>query len=33
MLVEDDERSGQPSISITTENVEKIQEIIHEDCC
>jgi hypothetical protein len=29
--VEDDERSGQPSTSKTTENVEKIQELIHED--
>jgi hypothetical protein len=31
--VEDDERSGRPSTSKTTENVEKIQELIHEDCC
>jgi hypothetical protein len=29
--VEDDERSGRPSTSKTTENVEKIQELIHED--
>jgi hypothetical protein len=29
--VEDDERSGQPSTSRTTENVEKIRELIHED--
>jgi hypothetical protein len=31
--VEDDERSGRPSISKTTENVEKIQELVHEDRC
>jgi hypothetical protein len=30
--VEDDERSGQPSTSKTTENVEKIWELIHKDC-
>jgi hypothetical protein len=29
--VEDDERSGQPSTSKTTENVEKIQELFHKD--
>jgi predicted transcriptional regulator YdeE len=29
--VEDDERSGLPSTSKTTENVEKILELIHED--
>jgi hypothetical protein len=29
----EDERSGRPSTSKTTENVEKIQELIHEDCC
>jgi hypothetical protein len=29
--VDDDERSGQPSTSKTTENVEKIWELIHED--
>jgi hypothetical protein len=28
---EDDERSGRPSTSKTTENVEKIRELIHED--
>jgi hypothetical protein len=31
LSVEDDERSGQPSTSKTTENVEKIQELVHED--
>jgi hypothetical protein len=31
--VEDDERSGRPSTSKTTENVEKIQELIHKDRC
>jgi hypothetical protein len=30
--VEGDERSGRPSTSKATENVEKIQELIHEDC-
>jgi histone-lysine N-methyltransferase SETMAR len=30
--VEDDERSGRPSTSKTTENVEKIRELIHEGC-
>jgi hypothetical protein len=30
--VEDDERSRHPSISKTTENVENISELIHEDC-
>jgi hypothetical protein len=30
--VEDDKSSGKPSISKTTENVEKIREIIHEGC-
>jgi hypothetical protein len=29
--VEDDERSGPPSTRKTTENVEKIRELIHED--
>jgi hypothetical protein len=29
--VEDDKRSGPPSTSGITENVEKVQE--HEDCC
>jgi hypothetical protein len=29
--VEDDERSGRPSASKTTENVEKFRELIHED--
>jgi hypothetical protein len=29
--VEDDESSGWPSTSKTTENVEKIRELIHED--
>jgi hypothetical protein len=29
--VEDDERSEQPSTSKTTENVEKIPELIHEN--
>jgi hypothetical protein len=28
---EDDKSSGRPSSSKTTENVEKIQELIHED--
>jgi ATP-dependent Zn protease len=32
VLIEDDERSGQPSTSKTTENVEKIRELIHEEC-
>jgi predicted transcriptional regulator YdeE len=30
--VEDDKHSGQPSTNKTTENVEKIQELLHEDC-
>jgi hypothetical protein len=30
--VEDDECSGRPSTSKTIENIEKIQELIHEDC-
>jgi hypothetical protein len=30
--VEVDERSGQPSTSKTTENVEKNLELIHKDC-
>jgi hypothetical protein len=29
--VEDDERSGRPSSSKTTKNVEKIRELIHEN--
>jgi hypothetical protein len=29
---EDDERSGRPSTSKMIENVEKIRELIHEDC-
>jgi hypothetical protein len=33
MSDEDDERSGRPSNSKTTENVEKIRELIHEDRC
>jgi hypothetical protein len=32
MSVEDDECSGRPSTSKTTENVEKIREL-HEECC
>jgi hypothetical protein len=31
MSVEDDECSGQPGTSKTTENVEKIRELINED--
>jgi hypothetical protein len=31
--LEDDECSGRPRTSKTTENVEKIQELIHEDHC
>jgi hypothetical protein len=31
VLVEDDEHSGQPSTSKTTENYENILELIHED--
>jgi hypothetical protein len=30
--VEDDKHSGQSSTSKTTENVEKIQELIYKDC-
>jgi hypothetical protein len=30
---EDDKRSGRPSTSKMTENVEKIQELIHGDHC
>jgi hypothetical protein len=30
--IEDDKRSGQPSTRKTTENVEKIRELLHEDC-
>jgi hypothetical protein len=30
--VQDDERSGRPSTCKMTENVEKIRELIHEDC-
>jgi bacterioferritin-associated ferredoxin len=29
--LEDDERSGRPNTSKTTENVEKIRELIHKD--
>jgi hypothetical protein len=31
--LEDDKRSGWPSTSKTTENVEKIRALIHEDHC
>jgi hypothetical protein len=31
--VEDYECSGRPSTSKTTENVEKIRKLVHEDCC
>jgi hypothetical protein len=31
--VEEDECPGRPSTSKTTENVEKIQELVHEDHC
>jgi hypothetical protein len=31
--VEDDKPSGQPSTSKMTENIEKIRELIHKDCC
>jgi hypothetical protein len=31
--VEDDKRSGRPITSKTTENVEKIRELINENCC
>jgi hypothetical protein len=31
--VEYDKRSGQPRTSKTTENVEKLWELIHEDHC
>jgi hypothetical protein len=31
--VDDDEHSRRPSTSTMTENVEKIQELIHEDSC
>jgi hypothetical protein len=31
--LEDDERSGQSSTTKTTDNVEKIEELIHEDHC
>ena len=31
MSAEDDDHSGQPSTSKMTENVEKIQKLIHED--
>jgi hypothetical protein len=30
--VEVDEHSGWPSTSKMTENVERIQEVMHEDC-
>jgi hypothetical protein len=29
--VEDDERSGRPSTSKTTENVQKVRKLIHKD--
>jgi DNA-directed RNA polymerase specialized sigma subunit len=29
--VEDDERSGRPSTNKTTENVQKVRELTHED--
>jgi hypothetical protein len=32
LSVEDDECSGQPSTSKSAVNVEKIRELIHEDC-
>jgi hypothetical protein len=32
MSVEDDKRSERPGTSKMTENVEKIRELIHEDC-
>jgi hypothetical protein len=31
LSAEDDERSGRPSTNKMTENVEKIQELIHKD--
>jgi transposase len=31
--VQDDKCSGQPSTSKTTQNVQKIRELIHEDYC
>jgi hypothetical protein len=31
--LEDDDHSGQPSISKMTENVQNIQELIHKDRC
>jgi hypothetical protein len=31
--IKDDHFSGRPSTSKTTENVEKIEELIPEDCC
>jgi hypothetical protein len=31
--VEDDKRSGRPSTSKMTENVEKIEELVNEYCC
>jgi hypothetical protein len=31
MSLEDDERSGRPSTSITPENVERIRELVHAD--
>jgi hypothetical protein len=31
--VKNDKRSGRPSTSKTTENVEKIRELIDDECC
>jgi hypothetical protein len=33
VAAEDDKCSGRPSTSRMTEDVEKIQEFIHEECC
>jgi hypothetical protein len=32
VAIEEDEHSGRPSTSKMTENIEKIQGLIHEDC-